>query len=178
MRVRFALVPLVAAAFVIVVTAGCSDSSAPRSILRVESINDNTPLQSDVVSFVGGQPTVKEDAVTVQIWNQPHDEILDLYASPYGAVMLDRYEVRFEGTESIPSVTGALGWAVDANRIMSGTIVVVPAAHKLRAPLLSLAGSGEIQSTARITFYGRETGSDHAVKFETVLQVNFANWAD
>jgi len=175
MRALVRLSALILGAAIVLAAAGCSENSAPRHAPRVQTINGNEPLQSDVVTSEGG---VIEDEVIVEIWNTPHDPVLDLYGTPFNAVWLERYEIVFESDEAIPPVSGALGWHVDTSRVMSGSIVIVPAAIKIEAPLVSLRDGGVIQTTARITFFGRETGSDEEVRFSTVLQVNFANWAD
>lgn len=179
MRVRpgtsfvFAAILLMAA-----VVHGCSDSSAPRHVPVVESINDNQPLQSDVVRYDGESPVVVEDAVAIEIWNRPHDDVLNLDRSPYNGILLERYEITFESEEAIPPVRGALGWSVDINRVMSGSLIIVPAVLKTQAPLVSLRQGGEIQAIAHIRIDGREHGSGEKVSLETTLQVNFANWGD
>ena len=172
------ILALTAAAPLCLFTAGCSDSSAPRQTPHVEAINDNQPLQSDVVRYVGDNATIAEDAVVIEIWNRPHYTVLNLDLSPYSGVLLERYEITFESSEAIPPVRGALGWSVDLNRVMSGTIIIVPASMKAAPPLVSLRQGGEIQAVAHIRIEGREHGSGEKVSLETVLQVNFANWAD
>ena len=179
MRFRVFCAALIVALALLGVTAtGCSDRSVPRSDPQVETINDNQPLQSDVVRIDGENASVMEDEVAVSIWNKSSDEVLDLYGGPYNRVLLDRYTVTFESSEAIPPVSGGLGWAVDVNRIMSGSIIVVPASLKTQPPLVSLWQGGQIQTIAHITFYGHETGSNQDIRFSTVLQINFANYAD
>ena len=159
--------------------AGCSDSSAPRSVLSVVEINENQPLSSDVAEVVDTMYTVREDAVALIVRNNPHDGVLDLTEEePYGYVTLDRYEIRFVSSEAIPPVTGALGWTVRSGDDTAGSIVIVPASHKVQPPLLSLRRGGEIQATALVTITGHEATSGYTVKVETSFPVNFANWAD
>jgi len=158
--------------------SGCSDSSAPRSVLHVTDINENRPLQSDVIDMSGGG-TVYEDQVVVQIRSDPHDGALNLSRTgPYGYVVLDSYRIRFESTEAIPEVSGALGWTVHVGEEISGDLVIVPGALKMAPPLIGLVSGGEILSTARITISGHETTSDATVTLETALPVHFANWSD
>lgn len=160
--------------------SGCSDSSSPRSVLEVVSINANQSLKSDVVTMLNGEPSIFEDTVPVEIHNRPHDSILNLADGPYGTVFIDRYEIRFDaGDEVIPGVSGGLGWRVPANETIQGSLVVVPGRHKMMAPLVGLSSQGgEILSTAHITFFGRESTSNQQVTFETVMPIHFANWAD
>ena len=178
MRDRLWFLAVLLAAVAVLSATACSDSSAPRSVLRVETINGNEPLRSDVLRGDGEDASVLEDEVVIEIRNLPHDEVLALATSPYNSVLLKRYEVRFESDEAIPPVTGALGWQVGVGRQVSGAIVVVPAGLKVVAPLVSLQQGGEIQAVAHLTFFGEESGSNEEVRFGTVLQVNFANWTD
>lgn len=155
--------------------AGCSDSSSARSVLRVESLNNNAALQSDVLS---PGPTVVEDAVTLTVRNEPHDDVLVIDPNgPFGHVTIERYEIRFESDEAVPSVRAALGWTVPSGRSVSGSIVIVPAELKLEPPLVSLVNGGEIVSTAHITLIGREATSNREVRIEAILPVHFANWS-
>ena len=140
MRIR---VPLALVAITLValggLAAGCSDDSAPRSELQVTQINDNQPLASDVAEGPDSSITVREDVISIRVSNTPHDEVLDLSpGNPFSFVMLERYEITFEGPESIPMVAGGLGWLVESDRSVEGSLVVVPASHKVQAPLVSL----------------------------------------
>lgn len=173
-RLSWLLLPALAGLF----TLGCSDSSSPRSVVRVDSINENQPLQSDVVESSGSQYSVMEDAVLMTVSNEPHDASLSIDPDgPFGRVVLERYTINFECEESIQEVSGALGWIVPSGEQVSGSIVIVPAQLKLVAPLVALISAGEIQATAHVTVYGREATSDDEVRFEASLPVHFANWA-
>jgi hypothetical protein len=180
MRIR---VPLALVLFAVValgwIAAGCSDDAAGRSVLQVTEINDNQPLASDVVEGPDNSLTVREDAIVITVSNTPHDAVLDVSSGkPFGFVTLERYEIRFEGDESVPPVTGALGWTVPSGGLVDGSLVVVPASHKNLPPLISLRHGGEIQTTARLTITGREATSGSTVKVEASFSVNFANWTD
>lgn len=179
MRIR---VPLALVAITLValggLAAGCSDDSAPRSELQVTQINDNQPLASDVAEGPDSSITVREDVISIRVSNTPHDEVLDLSpGNPFSFVMLERYEITFEGPESIPMVAGGLGWLVESDRSVEGSLVVVPASHKVQAPLVSLR-RGEIQTIAHLTLFGREATSGTTVKANASFSVNFANWAE
>jgi hypothetical protein len=159
---------------------GCSQDSSLRSVVRIVSVNANNPLQSDVVKVNSdGTSTVYEDAVEVQVSNTPHDATLNLTPNgPFSSVTLDRYVVRFEGSESVAQVSGALGWSVPSGQTVSGQLIIVPAQWKQELPLCALAQGGEILTTAHITIFGREATSNMAFQTEATLPVNFANWAD
>jgi hypothetical protein len=180
MPTRFRLaVCLPGMALIGVLIAGCSDSSATRSVLSVTEVNENKPLASDVAEGQESSYTIREDAVVMTVRNSPHDGVLDLSEEqPYGYVILDRYEIQFSSSEAIPPVSGALGWKVLSGDEVSGSFVVVPASYKTRAPLLSLRNGGEIQTTAVITIIGHEATSGYTVKTTTSFPVNFANWTD
>jgi hypothetical protein len=159
--------------------AGCSDTAAARSVLRVNSINDNRPLQSDVVGGTAVSPIVFEDAIVVSMSNTPHDAALNLAAGkPFGYVTLDRYEIRFEGPELIAPVTGSLGWTVETGQTVTGSLIAVPASLKVAPPLVALRQGGEFQVTARLTIIGHEADSERVVKVEASFPVNFANWSN
>ena len=161
------------------IATGCSDDAAVRSVLQVTEINGNQPLSSDVAEGPDSMLTVREDAIVIKVSNTPHDAVLDLASGkPFSVITLERYEIRFESAESIPPVTGALGWTVESGRSVEGSLIVVPASLKLQAPLVSLRRGGEIQAIAWLTITGRETTSGSQTKVEASFPVNFANWAD
>lgn len=172
-----ALVPL---GLFTLLPAGCSSTSSARSVLQVVEVNENQPLESDVIKLVaGGSATVVEDAVAVQIRNTPHDTAMNLTADgPYGYVVLDRYDVQFEAGDAIPGVGGSLGWTVHTGETITGSLVVVPAALKTEPPLAGLYQGGEIVSIAHVTITGHEATSNHPVSVGFTIQVNFANWED
>jgi hypothetical protein len=160
-------------------TAGCSDNAAPRSVLRVTEINNNQPLESDVAKGPDSSLTVQEDVIAVTVSSTPHDAVLNLTSDqPFGSVTLESYEITFASGEAILPVSGALGWTVQSGSSVTGSLVVVPASHKTRPPLLSLLHGGEIQTIAHLTITGREATTGHVMKVESSFPVNFANWAD
>ena len=176
-RVSLALV-LLTLALLGGIATGCSDDAAGRSVLQVTKINNNLPLSSDVEN-PDGSLTVREDVILITVSNTPHDAVLDLASGkPYSVITLERYEIRFESDETIPPVSGALGWTVESGKTVEGSLVVVPASLKTQPPLSALRGGGEIQTTAWLTITGRETTSGSTVKVEASFPVNFANWVD
>lgn len=164
---------------------GCSDDEAPRNVVTVVSVNANGALNSDI--YNNGQDDVPgtlddfvvEDEVEVRLTSDPHDDALFLFpGTPFGSVVFERYEVVFESEEEIPTVRGALGWRVDANSFFTGSLTVVPYGMKIQPPLSSLVNGGEVQATAKITFFGVEQTSKDAVTATAILPVFFANWSD
>lgn len=179
---RFGMAAGVAA---ILLMAGCSDSSAPRSVLTVTEINNNAPLSSDVRNF-GTDRTpnttddfVVEDQVAVEILSEVHDDALDVFQSgPFGHIFITNYEIRYESEEEIEPVSGSLAWTIPVNSTFVGSLPVVPVARKAAPPLSVLVSGGEIIATAHITLRGKEKDSNAPVKIETQLPVHFANWVD
>jgi len=176
---RSAFIGLVLA--LVLLGAGCSGDDYPRSLVRVVSLNQNAPFQSDVVKVDGsGSPFVTEDEIVVEIRNDPRNDVLleDRSDVAFAHVTIDRYEIRFQSGEAIPPVTGSVGWMIPSRETLFGSIVLVPGGHKLVPPLVDLGRGGELTTTARITFFGHEADSEDPIKVEAVLQVNFANWQD
>lgn len=166
--------------------AGCSDSSAPRNVLVVYSINNYNALSSDVRN-VGddrlantGDDFVYEDQVAIVVESNKHDDVVDVgYQSPYEFVRVERFEVRYEAEgHEIPGWSGGLGWTIQSAGVLNATLTVVPAWLKQNPPLSGLVSGGEIVATAHITFHGRESTSNAPVTFTATLPVHFANWVD
>ena len=176
---RRLLAPLIALVLTGLLAGGCADGRQTRSNVQVVLVNNNNPLESDVLKDTGGAGTVVEDAVSIQIRDTASDSLLTLKPNgPYGSVVLDRYDVQFQSDEDIPPVSGTLGWTVHVGETVTGNIVIVPAALKAEPPLVGLDAGGEIQAVAKVTIQGHEANSNYNVTTQFTLQVNFANWTD
>ncbi|MDM7914908.1 MAG: hypothetical protein ACE15D_05400 [Candidatus Eisenbacteria bacterium] len=182
LRTLLALIP---AALLLALVVSCSDESAPRSAVWIESIHGGQALESDV--YNNGDDDVPgteddfiiEDQVAVEIHNQPSDPALSIDPTgPYGAVVFDRYKVTFHGTEQLDAVEGAMHLRVPSGSTATGEITIVPAGYKMEAPLQSLQVGGELLFTADIVITGKEEDSGDAVRVEGSLPVHCANWAD
>ena len=167
--------------------AGCSSDSSPRSVVTLESINDNLTLNSDVYNNgPDGVPGtsddyILEDHVSFAVRNRPHDPALNVRAGgPFSVVVFQRFEVRFDGPESLPDVTGPLNLRVSSGNSASGEITIVPAGYKAdpTLPLISLRRGGEYRFQAHVTLIGQEEDSKDPVKVSGILPVNCANWSD
>ncbi len=174
---------LILSAFLL--AAGCSDDSAPRSTATIESINNNEILDSDVYNNGSDDQRgtdddfIVEDQVSIVVRNRPHDVGLNLRANgPYGAVVFDRYEIRFNGDESLPPLFGGLHLRVVTGATATGEVTVIPAGYKVVAPLLALNDGGEIRVNAQLTLRGKEEDSGEEVVATAVLPVHCANWGD
>ena len=127
------------------VAPGCSDDSAPRSIVTVETINQSQVLDSDVYNngsdkLPGTEDDfIIEDQVSVVIRNRPHDAGLNIRANgPFSSVVFERYEVRFTGDETLAPLFGAIHLRVASGATGTGIVTVVPAGYKTMPPLLVL----------------------------------------
>ena len=165
--------------------SSCSDDSAPRSVVTIESINANESLDSDVYNNGDdGEPgtsddLIYEDQVPIVLRNRPHDSALDLTsAGAFGAVVFDHYEVTFQGEEALPTVSGAMYLKVAAGATVTGEVTIVPVAYKIVPPLSTLRQGGEILLNSQITLYGEEQDSGQEVVAKGVLPVHCANWGD
>jgi len=165
--------------------AGCSEDSVPRSVLIIESINDNEVLDSDV--YNNGEDDepgtaddfVREDQVSIVIRNRPHDRVVNLDPDgPFGAVVLNRYEIRFRGDETLPALAGAIHLRIPSGSTETGEITVIPSGYKVVPPLVGLLLGGEIQLVAEITLIGEEDDSHDRVEVKAQLPVHVANWVD
>jgi hypothetical protein len=172
-------------AVVALMASGCSDDSAPRSVLTIDLINDGQILTSDVYNNGDdGNPGtdddfILEDQVAVVIRNRPHDVGLNVRGNgPFGAVVLQRYEVRFSGEENLPPLFGSMHSRILSGSTSSTEVTVVPAAYKITPPLVTLLSGGEIRVNAEITLIGEEEDSGDQVTVKATLPVHCANWGD
>jgi hypothetical protein len=163
----------------------CSDDTVPRSIVTLDSINNNESLDSDVYNNGDdGEPgtnddTIFEDQVPIVVRNRVHDSALDIRANgTYGAVIFNRYEVRFQGTESLPMISSSLHLKVNSGASATGEVTIVPASYKTVLPLIALRQGGEILLNAEVTLYGEEEDSHDEVIVKGILPVHCANWGD
>jgi hypothetical protein len=163
----------------------CSDDSAPRSTVTIDSINSNESLDSDVYdNGKDGEPgtnddTIYEDQVPIILRNHPHDSALNIRANgPFSAVIFTRYQIHFQGDESLPPISDSMYLRVPSGGSATGEITIVPVSYKTVEPLLGLRTGGEIRINAEVTLIGEEEDSQNEVVAKAVLPVHCANWAD
>jgi hypothetical protein len=168
-----------------IVAPGCSDDSAPRSTVTIETINQSQVLDSDV--YNNGEDKLPnteddyiiEDQVPVLIRNRPHDAGLNIRANgPFSSVVFERYEIRFTGDETLAPLFGAIHLRVASGATGTGIVTIVPAGYKEMPPLIVLRGGGEMRFSAEVTLIGREEDSDDEVRATAVIPVHCANWTD
>ncbi|MCA9729855.1 MAG: hypothetical protein R3E12_10430 [Candidatus Eisenbacteria bacterium] len=163
--------------------SGCSSDNV-RSTLWVSNINETAALASDVYNNGrDGTPGtaddfVIEDNVPVSIVADENPGTFVVRGGAYSVVTIESYTVAFDSDEEIDGFTATLGWNVEVGTVFNGSLTIVPAGLKTRAPLTALQNGGEFRTNAHITFHGKESNSGNKVTFETSLPVNFANWVD
>ena len=177
---------VLALAIVALIALSCSDDSAPRSTVTIDSINGGEILDCDLYNNGDdnqqgtGDDFIVEDQVSVLMRNRPHDAGLTIDPNgPFGAVVFHRCDVRFTGDEALAPVSSALHLRVPSGSTVQGEILVVPAAYKIAPPLFNiLQDGGEIRLEAHITLIGEEEDSHDEVIVTAILPVHCANWAD
>ena len=180
------LVPVFVLAVAGLLAAGCSEDSAPRSTVIVDSINEGKILNSDLYNngddkeFGTEDDFIVEDQTVIQLRNRAHDAGLTIDPNgPFGAVVFYRYEVRFRGDESLPTIFGAMHCRVPSGTSKQCEIVVIPASYKTAPPLLTVLQMGEeLRLEADITLIGEEATSKEEVRATATLPVHCADWAD
>jgi len=161
---------------------GGSTNNLTNSFVTVVSINDNTPLASDVL--IDGSGT--DDIVTVTFKSDPRQLGTDDNptdpdgASPFDTITLRSYHVehiRSDGGPNPADFTAGTNVTLDPDSEADVDIVVVRAFDKHRSPLEELRDDGQLFTTAIITFYG-EDGYGNDISVDASLAISFANYPD
>lgn len=170
---------------IVVVAPGCSDDSSPRSVVSVDTINQGEVLDSDVYNNGSDKlpdtadDFIQEDQVTIVLRNRPHDSGLNIDANgPFGAVVFERYEIRFSGEETLAPLFGAMHLRVASGATATGIVTIVPAGYKTMPPLQLLLNGGELRFMAEVTLIGTEEDSNDEVRAVATVPVHCANWVD
>jgi hypothetical protein len=141
-------------------------------------------LQSDVVTFVDGNPTIFSDSGQVTMRSFMKDPLTA--PSAVNGVTINRYRVTFRRSDgrNTPGVDvpfpfdSAVTFTVAPNGLVSQSFEVVRHVAKQEAPLAALGNSPVIISTvADITFFGRDLAG-HELSVSGSLGIQFGNFAD
>lgn len=170
---------------------GCSDdgaNDAQRLVCDVMTVNAGNPLVSAYVNAGSDQTVGTDDDY------QPIDTVQVIFhARPYGSTVfvpedgayswfeITRYDLRWETPAGAPDlsgqgVTGGVAYAmVPAYEEGAVSVLIAGMDFKSAQWFIDLYNEAipSFQATARLTFYGHESGSDEEVAIETGLQVNF-----
>ena len=171
---------------------GCDESAEQNTfVVNVSSINNGSPLLSDVVNCA--EPTactIPTDVVPVQFTNRiVSPNIVDPGTAWYD-FHLRRYTVRFRRTDGGP--TSGPGWdlnnfahsgstsaIIPANGSAEVGILVVPVGMKSTTPFVELQTGGVINLVADIDFVGSSAIEvDGEIHVPVSLTVSVANFAD
>jgi hypothetical protein len=159
---------------------GGSDNNLTNSVVTIQSINDNKPLQSDVLT--DGFAT--DDTVTVSL-SSDFRATEDDDTAPNGASISDTItftsylvsHMRSDGGTNPTSFTGGMNLVIAPDSDAEVDLVVVRAFDKNRSPLKDLRDDGEIFTTTTLTLYGSDgNGNDIAVSGS--LSISFSNFLD
>jgi len=176
---------LVSIICVMLILPGCSNQSAPRSTIVVESVNNNGFLNSDVYSLGADEQmgtaddNIPEEAVPIIVRNDPQDASLNVHPNgAFSTVTIERYEVRYSGDADLPTFSAATHLVVPTGSTVTGSLVLLPASYKIAPPLDVLVNGGEIHLNADVVLFGVEADSDTRTTTHASISINVANWAD
>lgn len=166
------------AAFAVLVLGIVSCDDAPesgRAVVVVTSINNGSPLESDVSD--GG--VVYEDLIPVAFVSRPYNEFI---TAPRGDAIIEKYKIEWTRTDG---GTGTLETREEITNIYvptgvlestGGVIRLVSWADKSGPVLAPLVGTNNvIAMSATITFFAREVGTEHEIECQAVVSVHFAD---
>ena len=161
---------------------GASSSNLTNSFVTVVSINDNAPLESDVLT--DGSAT--NDIVTITFRSDPRqlgegDNPTDPDGtSPFDTITLRTYHVEYlrsDGGPNPPHFTLQTNVRIEPSSEASADIIIVDAFVKHRSPLEELRDDGQLVTSCTVTFYG-EDGYGNDIKVDGSLAISFANYPD
>jgi hypothetical protein len=185
MRTRL-LVFVAAVAIAVAILASCdNEPEQNRSVVSVASINDNTPLFSDVLDngdslTSTGDDAIFPDVIPVVFYNRPYNAIAATSpGEPFGDFLITRYTVDWTrtdgGSPALPPLDMGVSIQVPTGEFVEGSIILVTHGNKSGSPLVELQLGGQISMNARIRFYGHEIGTERETEIESSLGVLFAD---
>ena len=161
---------------------GGSTNNVTNSFVTVVSMNENEPLQSDVLT--NGYAT--DDTISVSLKSESRqlgdgDNPTDPDGpSPFDTITFRSYHVahiRSDGGPNPADFTAGLNLTLAPESEGDVSIVIVRAFDKNRSPLEELRDDGEIFTTSIITLYG-EDGFGNDIAVDGSLAISFANYPD
>lgn len=162
---------------------GDAGNNYTHSYVTVTSVNDNKPLQSDVLTKGAGVDdivTVKFKSAVRQLGSDEENPTDPDGISAFDTIILHTYHVehqRSDGGANPPDFVAGMNLTLEPNSEGEANIVIVRALDKHRTPLQELRDSGQIFTTCVITFYG-EDGYGNDLSVTGSLAVLFGNYPD
>jgi hypothetical protein len=195
---KYAALALVTVLSVGAVLIGCDENSNydARTVVFVESINENAPFFSDVlnqgdslfmpdgVTYKTDDDYIEEDFVLVEFHNRPYNNTVNIKASNLGDFLVTDYTVEYTVTSStlptapmpVPTFVGRMSTLVPATESVTAAVPIVPLYTKAIDPLVGMHYTNdELITYATITFRGHEVQSKREVEFSAGLTVHFAD---
>jgi len=176
--------------------SGCNEAEdASRVVVDIVNLNNNSPLLADVYSTNNTPDEPNDDFIPLELVNvtfraRPHDDATMVDPlSPYGSVRFLKYKVEFQdgvhtngadldgnGTVDLKNFEGGMNAVVNVYGEATAFILVVSSADKVT--LLPILGGGELQTSARLTFYGEEETSGDKTELTRDLLVRISDYGD
>ncbi len=159
---------------------GDVQNNLTNSFVTITSINNNEPLQSDVLTNGYGSDDIIRVEFKSEFRAPENDPTAPNGPSVFDTIVFHSYYVthrRSDGGLNPASFTAGMNLVIEPNSESEISIVIVRAFDKHRAPLEELRDDGEIFTTSIITFYGTDgNGNDIAVSGS--LTISYANFPD
>ena len=162
---------------------GASSTNMTNSYVTITSINENSPLLSDVLT----DGSAADDIITVsfqsnsrQLGSDDDNPTDPDGTSSFDIITFSSYHVghvRSDGGANPTDFTLGTTVTIEPDSEQEAEIVIVRAFDKNRSPLEELRDEGQIVTTATVTFYG-EDGYGNDISVSASLTISFANYAD
>lgn len=159
---------------------GNSANNYTNCLISLMSLNENEPLQSDVLTNGYGVDDVVNVSVRSDFRVPEDDPTAPDGPSVFDTVLFHSYHVthlRSDGGPNPADFTAGLSARLEPDSETELNLVIVRAFDKHRSPLEELRDDGEIFTTTTVTLYGQDGyGNDIAVSGS--IAISFANFPD
>ncbi len=158
---------------------GNSAQNYTNAFITIVAINNDTPLQSDVLTH----GYARDDTVIVHFKSEPRipdDDPTTPRTSPLNTITFHTYHVAHQRSDGGPNpsdFTAGMNVMIPPESEAEVDVVVVRAFDKHRSPLEELRDDGEIFTSSLITFYG-EDGYGNDLSVTASMAISFANFPD
>jgi hypothetical protein len=159
---------------------GNSANNYTNCLISLMSLNENEPLQSDVVTNGYGVDDVVSVTVRSDFRVSEDDPTAPAGPSVFDTVLFHSYHVthlRSDGGPNPADFTAGLSARLEPDSETEIKLVIVRAFDKHRTPLEELRDDGEIFTTTTITLYGQD-GYGNDIALSGSIAVSFANFPD
>lgn len=159
---------------------GDSAYNLTNCFVTITSINNNEPVQSDVLTDGYGTDDIVKVKLKSEFRTADDDPTAPDGPSRFDTITFYSYHVshtRSDGGPNPAAFTAGTNLVLTPDSEAEVSIVIVRAFDKHRFPLEELRDDGEIFTTSTITFYGTDgNGNDIAVSGS--IAISYANFPD